>query len=584
MPPNPAIPIPSFGTVTPSVDGSPESTNMPTTCPSNDSVVVVRVPARWNVSLLLQLEIGLQHWFRKQGKNATMTMQVFLAVVRKLDWQQHEAPSKSSKPANHCDKHNQLVADLSKEERLMHDLLCVAANPSSKDPLYKVYFDKDGGLKQLQSSVEKLKRLLAQTITLEEAWSHEVSALIRKVVPKKETSNQQENNSIKTASILPKAPSAVITKDMTLEERVHARAKVKQEQQLLKEGLTSSSLSQPLNDNSSMMDRIWMIQLADALWNHATGILNRQNSTRNMPSKLASNSLFHSTTSTANQPHRKKQKTEKTQCIVMTFKDVIQTLSKSRMGETSPVKIAKAISELQTYSPKWISVIFGSSSNSKVGKQKKQSFKWHLTNTTIFIKPEIYKKHVRAQLNGSPASKTDEKQPPISQDIATETTKAEPSRKRASPVAKNLLTDFECAKIPTTNKTDSTVVTHKDKRIKTETDDSVTTRSSKKSLCQRANITARIATDQAAPSLNKKREREVATEEPAIIPKTPSSPPSSPGKHHKCLRIKNRLRINPHHTLMDEDDTGGIVIFPSIDASPNQLRSLFWRLNRGERI
>ena len=392
------IPIPSFSTtdVCPPVDKAPpkEDTKQPriaSVTPAND------VAANWKVASLMQLEVALQHWrhHRDSNKNPSMSLDDFYSLVRKLDWSQTQ--SEDTTNDNDNDKkekgnaaslaHN--TCNLTVGERLLHDLLCVAAHPSMKMPLYRIDAGK-GQLEALPHTADQMRRALSSTLKLDKFWSEKVTAMISTHRSSKgQTGKKQQkndNNTSKTKEA--KIPTAAITKGMTIDERVRAKAKARQQYDLqLQEKLTEDPIAAHHNK-----DKMWTIQLADALWSHARSILQRQNF--HLPNKLASNSLL-------NPRAKKRQKVTSRRCV-MAFGNVIQAIAKSRLGEASAVQIAKALTELEQYSPKWIEVHHNQKRSGERGKPK--SFKWCKNTTTVFITPDNYTS-VRSQVTGQPLQK-----------------------------------------------------------------------------------------------------------------------------------------------------------------------------------
>ena len=80
------------------LSGSTSATNTITKTSTHTSNI--RIPAQWNAAALMQLEVSLQHWFRRH-KKTSMTLEEFYALVKKLDWSQTK--TKEEEDANNRD-------------------------------------------------------------------------------------------------------------------------------------------------------------------------------------------------------------------------------------------------------------------------------------------------------------------------------------------------------------------------------------------------------------------------------------------------------------------------------------------------
>jgi hypothetical protein len=547
MPPQRGIPIPSFSTAT-VTPGVPESS----TPPVQVATMSEPVEARWKRTSLLQLEVALQHWFRKQQQQnktaaGSMTLPEFFALVKKLDWtSSHD--EKCPAMATTVHPHDALVLNLSFEERLLHDLLCVAASPSLQEPLYSVDLDAGTLAPRPECSMEKLKQLLATAKTLDALWSAKISTMIsthradKQDKSNKKTSLLRQQGATSNTTTAQPVIQAIITDGMTVDQRVRARAKAKQQQEQLRQ---DQEQQHPQNIHNN--DRQWTILLADALWTHARSILLRQNF--QLPNKLASHSvLLHN--------HQPKKQRTSTKCV-MTFKDIVATIAKSHIGEASSIQIAKALAELETFTPKFVVIM-----KEPKSQDKSRSFKWPPT-TTIYVAPDNYPA-VRAQLTGIPLANTQHAkiignmdntnnthQQKAAETVAATTSATPPdvsaaapaavvstsaSRKRPSPVqAKNLLSDFD-------HTTTAAEATDNDaKRIKKDPPTApARTRPSLSSLCRSAEATAQLkvsSSDALSSSsiavVTKKRERDSETSSSNTAtaelksPTNTTSPPSS---------------------------------------------------------
>ena len=498
---NRGIPIPSFGTAesppatensvisttrTTSKKGSKKSKLSGSTSATNTITKTsthtsnIRIPAQWNAAALMQLEVSLQHWFRRH-KKTSMTLEEFYALVKKLDWSQtktkeeedakdsddreKEVPFNNISAANNTKSsdtktqtkshpHDLQVRGLSWAERLWHDLICAAADPALTNPLYKLHV-ATGTLERLPHTGDQLRGILSSsTATLHKSYSHIVRKMLErhsKLKDSEETAKKQSQQATaaaqqQTAQIVTAPKAAIITAGMTVDERVRARAKAKRDhEQFLEERVQREP------PRATDVDKTWMIQLADALWHHARTRLQRQN--YRLPSKCASNSLLYPR---ASKTKNTKSSNNNSRCV-MTFADVIQTIAKSRLGEASATQIAKALTELEGYNnPKWIVVMKEYKTDASGGcpSKSKTSFQWSRTATTVFITPDNYPA-VRSQLTGIPLSRTSVKIDTSVQKnnidnktrvVVTQDTKSkkQANRKRASPVlSKNLLQEFD---------------------------------------------------------------------------------------------------------------------------------------------
>jgi len=380
-----SIPIPSFttavsGSIFPDAahDGKKASANRQQikskaktriaaadTINSRDNII----PARWNTRALMQLEVALQHWFRRQ-KATSINVEEFFALVLKLDWTKAkgvgafedsqlenlavnaEKTTDKDVETNAVASHEKQCQGLQWEERLWHDFTC-ATTESFGDDTILYHFDKEQQMLELipHSSDQMRLRLASkqrQCICLQQ--SAEILRMLKDYHKKQQQmklTKQQKAAQLmaKNEVLVPKA--AVITTGMTIDERVEARAKAKQDHELL---LSEQKRKDPTR--ATDIDRTWMIQLADALWNHARTRLQRQN--MRLPGKLASNCLLKPR---GEENKEKEQLSSHNKRCVMTFSDVIQAISKSRLGEASSIQIAKALTELESYKdPSWIVV------------------------------------------------------------------------------------------------------------------------------------------------------------------------------------------------------------------------------------
>lgn len=511
----------------------------PTTATSN-------IQAQWNAPALMQLDVALQHWFRKQkqfktrssnttvktsstynndGDAIMMTLDDFYALVRKLDWSPTQAQVPVAEPDEKVTGEKKLAKSTTKptvdkkvhphdlqvrglvwEERLWHDLICAATYPEgsgsirptagqqNQKQLYKLHI-ANGSLELLPHTGEDMRRLLSPSAetTFDKAWSNNIRAMISLHAELKSKENQEAAKKLQAQQAAvtqsPKAVptfTAIITKGMTVDERVRARAKAREKQEQYHQERMKREPPRKTN-----VDRAWMIQLADALWNQARTRLQRQN--YRLPGKLASNSLLHPKQQRESLSTVTPSKSKGNNRCVMTFADVIQAISKSRLGEASPTQIAKALTELEAcaHPKKWIVVmreyqidhaaagtLDRAASTSKQHKSSKAaSFNWSKSATTIFITPDNYptvrsqltgdslvlrstsiklKDATRANINVQPTHTSKATKVVVTQDTTkSKVQSAVNHRKRPSPVkSKNLLKKFDTTSpaIPSENR------------------------------------------------------------------------------------------------------------------------------------
>ena len=341
------IPIPSFSCVSPS------------TAKSNEATVVV---PNWNKSWLSKAEGALCVQRIRRGPSrwspeGLLRLDDFYSLARQLSLVE------TSKDA---------VSDpdgLSLPERLLCDLVC-ALSPS----LYELVRDEDNiwCLKIVDyrgNRMEELRRLVSSTELdvakrdgiLQSIKEHR-SLSEKKGLSKKVTaanSDEKENSTLPQKVIL----EPFIRADMTLEDRVRARAEAKQQ----READLSSNMKDEKPDYSSLL------RLADAMWSHSRHTLRRQARISKRP------------------PAR----------FCMTVKDVVwlfagSLATSSRRGvsmeqlyreKATRVEMLQALRDLQRLVPEWIS--FSSPNLSK--------------GTTVWLSPTADIASVRTKL-GAPKS------------------------------------------------------------------------------------------------------------------------------------------------------------------------------------
>lgn len=312
--------------------------------------------APWNPQIIKQVVAALQ--IRRITKSIKVAD--FYQAVQHVTVTDHD----STHATEHC---------LGKGERLLLELLC-ATSPN----LHK-WGEKEGTLEVVHftgNRLVELQRLLSEPqmlITkydqcLKQVLGHRAS--INYPLPMI-TSTEEKPVQHEKLSMMPQ-----LRPDMSLEERVRARAAAREERQLDASASTSSSVDQSA-----------MLRLADALWSHSRHILLRQSQIQAMS------------------PVRRGNTAPK--ACVMTVKDIVTTFASSfapsqestthvsRTEKATRKQIIEAVQELHRLAPDWISC-----SDTELTK-----------STTIWIKPVNYQT-IRAKL-GAPTKVPDQLQTPV---------------------------------------------------------------------------------------------------------------------------------------------------------------------------
>jgi hypothetical protein len=311
--------------------------------PPNDTFVT----PDWNKPWLLRAEAALQTQRVRRGvsnwsKEGLLRLDDFYALARQL------ALAETSKD---------VVADpnsLSMPERFLCDLVS-AASPS----LYNLV-QKDGVwcLKMVDfqgNRIDELRRLLLQTelqVSKRDAILNKIlqhKSLQKEVTPQQLSLNPKENEAPQKIIVEP-----YIRPDMTLEDRVRARAEAKQQRNIITTSITP--------DHSSLL------RLADAMWSHSRHILRKQ---AQVSVKTATR-------------------------ICMTVQDVVHLFAGSLLErgtqqvhreKASRLELLQALRDLQKLVPEWIS--FSSPDLSR--------------HTTMWLVPTVDYKSIRTKL-GAPSS------------------------------------------------------------------------------------------------------------------------------------------------------------------------------------
>jgi hypothetical protein len=336
------IPIPSFSCVSPSAESLKWTATEAT--PPNDTVVT----PDWNKPWLLRAEAALHTQRVRRGaskwsKHGLLRLDDFYTLARQL------AVAETSK---------HIVEDpnnLSMPERYLCDLVS-AASPS----LYNLVQNDGGGwcLKIVDfqgNRIEELRRLLRQTelqVSKRDAILNKIlqhQSLQKKVAPQQLTLTPTEKEAPQKIIVEP-----YIRPDMSLEDRVRARAEAKQQRNI-------STTSTTPNHSS-------LLRLADAMWSHSRHILRKQ---------------AQVSVKTANR-------------ICVTVEDAVHLFARSLLErgtqqvhreKATRLELLQALRDLQKLVPEWIS--FSSPDLSK--------------HTTIWLVPTVDYKSVRTKL-GAPTN------------------------------------------------------------------------------------------------------------------------------------------------------------------------------------
>jgi len=482
--------------------------------PINEDSTSAVIPVRWDKNGILDIDNTLRFAMNRKGEAKYMPLESFYKLVRESRF--NLSPSYydllSSAPEE--------LKDLSQQERVLYDLIC-ASSPA----LYKLsrvstrllgYTDKPD-LEYLWcleivpcvsgNRTQELHKLLKQR-TVEKLKSEEILRTIR--AHRKDMSKSSPvSSSSSSTDVKAKVPvpEALIRSDMTLIERVRARARAYANEKRVQEAQAKSQ------DKEANLDREWLVRLADALWSHSRDITLCQ---------------------TRFQSPLCKQKPSN--CI-LTLKDTVTVLSQSlstrktsgkmpshyNQGEKqSKRRIFEAIQDLCALVPEWVQLTPGVS-----GKYDQES--------TVWIKPVDYSA-VRAKLTGKPLKKASVslKRPP------SETTPGPSATLPSAPPLQKQKNAF-------TTPVEGTSM------LKVVTDDTGSVPPHKKA---RVNVSLsgmkRSASEEVVSPRSKKK--------------------------------RKALRINTFLILTDADHDGGERIQPSSFDSPRGLKSLFIRMNAGERI
>jgi hypothetical protein len=342
-----AIPIPSFSTFCDDEDTQQQQQQQEIKpVPKSPSAAVVSVEKRW----ILQLEGALQSYF-SQKKTQRISYKDFCTLVPKLVLDSPVGKAASSTSSTSL--------NLSKEERLWHDLYCV-----SVPTLYNVVRQDAGVILEalpFTSNRWKLLRSGIQQVQQDgvspdkSAKALELLACCVKAPPSSpgESTITQRPPQVKPDEILAQPIANQIQPGMTLEERVRTRAQKRQEthQQI------DDAKKDPHED---------CLYVADALFTHARHILRRR-----------SNSL---------QTNSQSQSQQATKCV-LTFHDVVSSIPNFNRHQ-----VTETLQEIRKRTPNWISWMDPQhgTNGSPISK-----------SATMYIPTANYKE-IRAILSGQP--------------------------------------------------------------------------------------------------------------------------------------------------------------------------------------
>ena len=489
---------------------------------------------------ILQLEAALQlHFTRTNTKS--ITYRAFSSLASKIQLDGHAAAGSGKESTT--SQESAALLDLSKEDRLWHDLYCVAV-----PTLYSVS-RQNGAVTLNEISVQcnrsrELRRLLDETSTMSGRYtdaSKQALSFLNSVrstgqSAQTDTSTGTESQAVSAVkAVIGDADAALVKPGMTLEERVRARSKKRE-----------ADLQQAREaQENSFEDRL---NVADQLYSHACHILRRQQVFGN----------------------KKGSDHPASTLCVLTFKDVVRAIpNRSRKDITrNMVKIAKV-------APDWINWSHPKHKSNHVPIEK---------DATVWIETHNYK-NVRALLAGEKVSDTEEGESevprtpmPQSAEVRAEQTLPSHTTRLQQAVAvpvvgtkkRNADDDISPTALKQQKKPPSAVHGASASGLVTVTP---VANVQAVGIAQPGDAVAypepaSKPTDPAPASPNKKR---VLGD---ITPPSPSSPTS---------KKRRGLRTNPNFILCDADYDGGTIIEPSFD-SPRGLKRLFNQMNAGQRI
>jgi hypothetical protein len=394
------IPIPSFSTSLEKEEAAPSNTAF-----QEERYTNIPLNKQW----LLQLEGALQLFLHQNNqKRQSISYSEFCALVPKLVLEDDDAPPHSSSTSEN-DALSSPVSNLSKEERLWHNWYCVAV-----PTLYKVVVHSST-LRVLElervpfdgNRWKEARRLVEDTFlqggVLKERSDEAIQMLQslrstddNKVATKTKTKTTTQDDDSKKHKKQPTPEDSsidmlLLKPEMTLEERVRARAE-RREKQLQK---VEEARKDPKED--------WLA-VADVLFGHACHVLRKQQ-------------RFETHAKLKKQPKltAPKSKVVTTKCV-LTFHDVVRVLP-----DRSRQEITAILQGITQTCPGWMGWI-----DPKNKGKKTNGVPIISKRATVWIDTSDYKR-VRAQLLNGESNKlqtTSQQLPPeVEEKTPTTTTK-----------------------------------------------------------------------------------------------------------------------------------------------------------------
>jgi hypothetical protein len=557
-------------------------------CNSNSNIPVHnnnnnnnRIPL--NKQWILQLEGALQLHLNQTKKNK-ISYSDFCTLVPKLILDNNSGSSSSTAAATTTTTTCEDVRNLSKEERLWHDLYVVAV-----PALYKLTTTTDDDstavaaaatiielevlpfsgnrwkevrrlLEQVQSSdgaallgkrSQEAIHLLHRHSSLRRRSSNNIAAATASTSTS--SSKKDDDDSSLLLDTTNKNPlpmthddddSMLLRPEMNLEQRVRARAQ--RREHLLQQA--EEARKDPKEER---------LAVADALFSHARHILRRRRGT--------------TTTSRTS----KSKTTANTKCV-LTFQDVLRVVPQNNSSSISKTQLSSLLQSMTVISPGWIRWMDPKSGDNGVPISKK---------ATVWIETADYKS-VRAKLSGE--------QPPQVVDATTSSSSSTFTTTRTM-----VLPAVEKTPPPSTAKrlgnTRVVTVSGTKRSAAAAEADPLLFRNQKslKSLTASADAFQKrsaAAADNGPPledALHNNNSKKRSAEEPSSSsPRTTATADANDEQHangHKKKQRRGGLRVNHNFILTDADYDGGGIIQASLEM-PRGLRRLFLQLNAGEQI
>lgn len=497
----------------------------------------------WHTEHLVQLESALQLYFAQPRvvgllrSTDSLTLDDFYAFTRKLSLPPrgagaNEEQFNSDEKKEEVHKQDQLY-DLDEMESLLFQLLCV-----SSPVLYRLVSANDGKdtkdkcswcLEMTLTSENRLQRLrtLIKERNARESQTNAQAQIFLQAIQRHRQhrdTRQREKSSATTASSTAAQSSEkdievkdIVQPGMTIEERVRARANAKRKVQQEEENSRTTV--------SNEGDRSWLVRLADALWTHASSILQRKARFQSPRESIA--------TPTATPAH-----------CCLTLKDVISFLRK-----TMPLnkrKLAEGIQELHRIVPEWIFLSDPTSLS---------------PDTTVWLNPAEYKT-IRHRLTGEePPLPPPKKKALLDVKTRSKVLTTKSATKEALPVASPFMKNSGAVQ-------------------------AADAKGPLNSLLSK--IQPGATPPPAATTMRRRRRPPAVSMSPSFTGKPWSGVKRSPTETVASPVTKKRkgLRINPNLILTDADYQGGEVLGRrnSLEESPRGLKRLFDQMKAGRRI